>query len=216
MRLQDLVNKEKVMCDNIMSLGIIIGFFLFFIFFRLLTFMALIVYPLSAAFIMGISHTYRSFFKETTRKRKILKFLQGASYLIFSGFWLWIIFSNPSIPPSYIVYFISVPTIFIGIAAILKGAIIDVYTIRFRIINIIVGAITIIFASFALYTAYNNYLISLISVIMLLMLNGISRSALYLSEYGLSVGKLKNIKYVFFIMDNFIVLNIPEDTEEKI
>jgi len=48
----------------------------------------------------------------------------------------------------------------------------------------------------------------------LLILNGIFRAGLYLSEYGLSVWKLNNLRLVFYIMDNLQIIN-PEDFENN-
>jgi hypothetical protein len=122
---------------------------------------------------------------------------------------LLLIFSYPHITLSFIIYFLSFPVFFIGLAAILKGSIVEVYTPTYRKLNVLVGFLTIGFTFLALYYVEGYFVVSLISLLVLLTLNGILRSGLYLSEYGLSIRNLNNIRFVFYIMDNLQVIN-PE------
>lgn len=212
----DLINRDKLKCDNIMSITLLASFLVLFLFYRFILYMSLMVYPLCSAFIFGLYYIYRSLFKEKKTKIKILRFIQGAIYIVFSTFMLLLIFSYPHITLNYIVYFLAIPVIFIGAAAILKGSIVDVYSPTYRKFNIFIGVISIIITILDLYILDYYFIISLTSLIILLILNGISRSALYLSEYGLSLRNLKNMKYVFLIMDNLIVVDLQEENEEKI
>jgi len=216
MSVKDLMNKDKLRCDTIVSISLIIVMLFLFVFFRLLTIVALFVYPLCSTFIYGLYHIYKSLFKEKTTKTKIFRFIQGALYIAFSSFMLFLIFSSPTITLNYIVYFLAMPVIFIGMAAILKGSLVDVYSPTYRKYNIFIGVITIIITMLDLYILDFYFLLSLISLIILLILNGISRSGLYLSEYGLSLNNFKNIKYVFYIMDNLVVEDLHKENEEKI
>jgi hypothetical protein len=122
-----------------------------------------------------------------------------------------LIFSYPHITLSYAVYFLAIPVLFIGLAGILKGYIVDVYSSFYRRLNILIGFLTIIGSIISVYNAEVNILISLVLLLTLLGLNGLLRSGLYLSEYGLSLKNLKNIKLVFYIMDNLHVVNIEEE-----
>ena len=216
MDVKDLMNKDKLRCDTIISISLIIVTLFLFIFYRLLTFMALIVYPLCATFIFGIYYIYKSLFKEKTTKTKVYKFIRGALYIAFSTFMLFLMFSSSGIRLDYVVYFLAIPVIFIGMAAILKGLLVDVYSPTYRKYNVFIGVISIIVPILDLYILNFYFLLSLISLIILLILNGISRSSLYLSEFGLTLRNFKNIKYVFYIMDNLIVEHLPEENEEKI
>ncbi len=216
MNIQDLVNRDKLRCDNIISITLLISFLVLFLFFRFLLYLSLMVYPLFSCFLFGVYYVYRSFFKEEKTKNKVYRFIQGAIYVTFSTLMLLLIFSYPHITLNYIVYFLAIPVSFIGFAAILKGSTVDVYSPIYRKFNIFIGMITIIITILDLYILDYYFLLSLISLIILLILNGISRSALYLSEYGLSIRNLKNMKYVFFIMDNLVVLDLQEYGEEKI
>jgi hypothetical protein len=216
MNIQDLVNRDKLRCDNIISITLLLSFLVLFLFFRYLLYLSLMVYPLCSCFLFGLYHIYRSFFKEVKTKNKVYKFIQGATYLTFSTLMLLLIFSYPHITLNYIVYFLAIPVFFIGFAAILKGSTVDVYSLTYRKFNVFIGVITLIITFLDLYILDFYFLLSLISLIVLLILNGISRSALYLSEYGLSIRNLRNIKYVFFIMDNLIVIDLQEQRAEKI
>jgi len=216
MNIQDLVNRDKLRCDNIISITLLISFLVLFLFFRFLLYLSLMVYPLFSCFLFGVYYVYRSFFKEEKTKNKVYRFIQGAIYVTFSTLMLLLIFSYPHITLNYIVYFLAIPVSFIGFAAILKGSTVDVYSPIYRKFNIFIGMITIIITILDLYILDYYFLLSLMSLIILLILNGISRSALYLSEYGLSIRNLKNMKYVFFIMDNLVVLDLQEYGAEKI
>jgi hypothetical protein len=110
-----------------------------------------------------------------------------------------------------VVFFISLPVLLIGLAAILKGSIIRVYSPFYRKLNVLIGFATLIITLLAIYFVELNFVVSLASLIILLALNGLMRSGLYLSEFGLSLRHFNNIKYVFFIMDNLIILNLEED-----
>lgn len=216
MNIQDFVNKDKLRCDNIISISLIIFLFVLFIFLRYLIYLSLMVYPLCSAFIFGVYYIYRSLFKEKETKNKVGRFIQGAIYVTFSTSMLLLIFSYPQITVNYIVYFLAIPVIFIGFAAILKGSLVDVYSPTYRKFNIFIGFISIIITILDLYIIEFYFLLSLTSLIIILILNGISRSGLYLSEYGLSLRNIKNMKYVFFIMDNLVIMDLQEENEEKI
>ena len=214
MDISDLVNKEKLRCDNIISF-VLIGFILvLFVFFRLIVFVSLMVFPIFALFLNGIYYIYKGLVKkDKTLAIKILRVILGIGYLSFSTFILSIIFSYPHITSSYVIYFISIPAFLIGFAAILKGYIVNVYSSLYRKLNIFIGFLTWSITFLALFYAESFFIITFISLISLLTLNGILRSGLYLSEYGLSIRSLKNIRLVFYIMDNLTVGNLEEEAQ---
>lgn len=216
MEIRNLINKEKLICDNIITITLLLSFGVLFLFFRLIIFMSIVIYPICSLFIYGVYHLYRGIFKEKVPKKIIYKLIQGIAYLWFSCFILILIFSYPHVTMSYAVIFLSIPVIFIGLAAILKGLLVEVYSIRYRRINILIGLGTLIITLIVLYYIELNSLISLSTLFLLLILNGISRSGLYLSEYGLSLKNLKNLKYVFYIMDNLIIVNLQEEYRESL
>ena len=211
MDISDLVNKEKLRCDNITSITLIIGLLVLFVFFRLITFVSLMVYPIAALFLNGLYYVYKSLAKkDRTLATRVLRLILGIGYIAFSTFILLLIFSYPHITLSYAIFFLSIPAFFIGLAAILKGSIVQVYSPIYRKLNILIGFITLFITFLALYYAEAYFILSLISLLVLLTLNGILRSGLYLSEYGLSIRNLKNIRLVFYIMDNLQMVN-PEE-----
>ncbi len=214
MNIRDLVNKEKLRCDNIVSVTLIISVVVLLVFFRLIMYVSLMVYPLCSLFLYGIYYVYRGLAKkEKTLNISVRKFIRGMVYLAFSTFMLLLIFSYPHITLNYIIYFLSFPVFLIGLAAILKGSIVEVYTLTYRRLNVLIGFLTIGFTFLALYYVESYFILSLISLLGFLILNGILRSGLYLSEYGLSVRNLKNIRLVFFIMDNLQVVNLEEEVQ---
>ena len=204
-------NKEKLKCDNITSITLLIGLLVLFIFFRLITFVSLMVYPICALFLNGLYYVYKSLAKkDRTLATRVLRLILGLGYIAFSTFILLLIFSYPHITLNYVIFFLSIPTFFIGLAAILKGSIVQVYSPIYRKLNILIGFITLFIIFLALYYAEAYFILSLISLLVLLTLNGILRSGLYLSEYGLSIRNLKNIRLVLYIMDNLQRVNPDE------
>ncbi len=214
MNIRDLVNKKKLRCDDIISVTLVISVVVLLVFFRLIMFVSLMVYPICSLFLYGIYYVYRGLAKkDKTLTISVRKFIRGIVYLAFSTFMLLLIFSYPHITLSYIIYFLSFPVFLIGLAAILKGSIVEVYTLTYRRLNVLVGFLTISFTFLALYNVEGYFILSLTSLLVLLTLNGILRSGLYLSEYGLSIRNLNNIKLVFYIMDNLQMVNLEEEVQ---
>lgn len=212
MDINELVNKRKLRCDNIISVVLIIGIIFLFVYFRVFLIMSLLIYPLSSLFIYGLYYFYRLFTKKDRAIiMKVLKTILGIFYMLFSAFMFWLIFSYPQVTLSYVVFFISIPVLLIGLAAILKGSIVRVYSPFYRKLNVLIGFVTLIITFLAIYFVEISFVLSLASLLILLALNGILRSGLYLSEFGLSLRNFNNIKYVFFIMDNLVILNLEED-----
>ena len=211
---RDFFNKEKLRCDDLISITLILSFVFLFVFFRLFVFTSIYVFPFSSVFLYGIFYVYKGLFKkDRTLTIRVLKLILGIMYLLFSTIILVLIFSSPHITLGYVIFFLSIPAFFIGLAAILKGSIVQVYTPFYRKLNILIGFITLFITFLAIYYAEAYFILSLISLLVLLTLNGISRSGLYLSEYGLSIRNLKNIKFVFYIMDNLQMVNPEEDVQ---
>ncbi|MEJ2294305.1 MAG: hypothetical protein P8Y23_06000 [Candidatus Lokiarchaeota archaeon] len=206
------MNKRKLKCDNIISITLIITILFLFFFVRLMTFMALMIYPICCLFLQGVFYLSKIVRKKYKKpKTLVFRLILAIFYIGFSSLILWLFFSQEKVTLSYIVYFLSLPMFFIGFAAILKGGLVDVYSPFYRKANIIIGIITLIVTTLAILYVDFNLILSIISLIGLLAFNGILRSGLYLSEYGLSLRNLKNIKYVFYIMDNLVILNLEED-----
>lgn len=204
------MNKEKIMVDDIICVVMIALFGFLVIFFVLIAIMALAVYPISTLLLYGIYKTHKGIFnKELNATRKVVGLLLGIGYISFAILILSIIFSQPRIPVSFIIYFLAMPTFLIGLAGFLKGFIVKVYSPLFRILNMLIGASTIILTMISIVFAESGFIYFLFSLLIALVLNGILRSALYLSEFGLSLNRIRNFKLVFLIMNSIDMKN-PE------
>ncbi|MFX0175407.1 MAG: hypothetical protein ACFE85_04150 [Candidatus Hodarchaeota archaeon] len=196
-------NRVKIIVDDIMSILLIALLVILVLFFRLIALMALIVYPIFSLLIYGIIKLIDGLFKlDLDYIRKIFFSIIGIISILFSLFIINLLFYQSTVPSSYLIYFIAIPVTFIGIAAIMKGTLIKNYSFNSRITNIIVGIITLGFSSLAFMYAEEYFIFNMISLFATLFLNVIFRSALYLSEYKLSLRNFRNIKVFFNIINN--------------
>ncbi|MFW9936514.1 MAG: hypothetical protein ACFFD5_02620 [Candidatus Thorarchaeota archaeon] len=203
MRARNSRNRQKIIVDDIISILLLLMLVILVIINQLIALMALIVYPIFSLLIYGIIKLTEGLFKlDLDFIRKIIFSIIGVASILFSLFIINLLFYQSRLSPSYIIYFIAIPVTFIGIAAIMKGILIKNYNYNYRIINIIVGIITLGAASIAFMFAEEYYIFNMISLFTTIFLNAIFRSALYLSEYKLSLKNLKNFKVVFNILNN--------------
>jgi len=204
LRSKDSRNREKIIVDDIISILLLIMLVILVIFFQLIALMSLVVYPVFSLLIYGIIKLIEGLFKlDLDYIRKIFFIIIGIAAILFALFMINLLFYQSQIPSSYLIYFIAIPVTFIGIAAIMKGLMVKNYSYNYRIINIIVGIITLGSSSIAFLFAEEYFIFNMISLFTTLFLNAIFRSALYLSEYKLSLRDLRNIKVVFNILNNF-------------
>ena len=207
------MNKRKLLVNNIVGGTIIFVIFVQLMFFRLIAILSIVVYPMSVALPYGIYRIYKTIIdSERTLAAKVIIVIFRMAYIIFSMLFLYMIFSYPHISLSYIIYFLSIPTLLIGLAGFLKGLIIGVYSPIFRFLNTLVGLFTIFYASIAIVYADFNFTLHFIVVLGTLSVNGILRAALYLSEYGLSLNEIKSFKIVFYIMDTNLTIRSIEES----
>ena len=212
------MNKRKLIVNNIVGVALISVIFAQLMFFRLIAILSIVVYPMSVALPYGIYRVYKTINdRETALRAKIITVSFRIAYIIFSMLFLNMIFSYPHITLSYIIYFLAIPTLLIGLAGFLKGSMIGVYSPFFRFLNALVGLFTIFYAFIAIVLADFNFTLHFIVLLGTLSVNGILRAALYLSEYGLSLNEMKSFKIVFYIMDymeygtHLTIRNIEED-----
>ncbi|MHA1467918.1 MAG: hypothetical protein ACTSP6_07565 [Promethearchaeota archaeon] len=213
MNSQSFMNKRKLIVNNIVGVALISVIFAQLMFFRLIAILSIVVYPMSVALPYGIYRVYKTVNdRETALRAKIIKVIFQIAYVIFSMLFLNMIFSYPHITLSYIIYFLAIPTSLIGLAGFLKGSMIGVYSPSFRFLNVLIGLFTIFYTFIAIVFADFNFTLHLIVLLGTLTVNGILRAALYLSEYGLSLNKMKSFKIVLYIMDTHLTIrNIEED-----
>ena len=212
------MNKQKLKVETIVAVAIIVVIFTLLMFFRLIAIMSIVVYPMAVLFPYGFYKSYKTIFnRELKIISKVIIVIFQIGYAIFSLLFLNMLFSYPHITLSFIIYFLSIPIFLIGFAGFLKGMIVEAYSPFLRGFNMVIGIITVIETTIAIIFADVNFMFHFFALLVVLSLNGILRAALYLSEFGLSLKKMRNFKIVFIIMNNLIIQNpeIEETTEKE-
>lgn len=202
----ELINKKKIRADNYISGFIVISYLLFFMFFHLEGLLTIAVYPFVALAIDGILKIITG----VKRKRKhiqgfINKILLGIIFIMISLVWLNFILLQSYIPLQVIISIAAFPIMIAGFAGMVKGSIIEIYSIKYRILNIFVGLITLIICLLAFSYAINNFFFNVVLLSLTLLFNILSRAALYLSEYGLSIMHIANFKLFLYIISDYLV-----------
>ena len=201
-----LIYKYKIRSDNYVSILMVMGFVIYFLFFTLEAILSLIVYPLTSLFVSGVLRIIDGLNKKKNEGYiKINQILIGTIYILFSVSFLIFILSFPGVTFHLILALIAFPMIFFGFAGIIKGLIVDIYSSTQRVINIIIGFITLIICYTAFTSNENNFLFNVISLFIIIILNVLCRAALYLSEYGLSLRHLRNFKLFLYIISDYII-----------
>lgn len=196
-------NNRKTLVDNIVVGTFIVILLVMALSSLLFLIMSAVVYPMSCLFIYGLLKIFKALRdKELKGIIIILLLIFGVVSITFSSYILILVFSQPPIPLSSILYFFSLPLFLIGFAGLLKGLVVVVYSPLQRKTNIILGILTLSFILFAALTAEIFFIFNLFSLSGLLIANGLFRAALYLSEYGLVLDSVKNLKLALFIMDS--------------
>jgi len=209
------MNKQKLLVDDIISVILIIIIIFQVAFIQLIAIMSLAVYPLFCLILYGLSRAYKSIFdRKLNFIRSVLNLSLGIACIIIPSYILNLMFTRPNITARFIIYFLGMPIFLIGFAGLLKGLIVTVYSPLFRYLNILIGAITMYFTVIAIVFAETGFIFHLFTLLTTLTLNGLLRSALYLSEYGLSLKSFRNLKLVWFIMDNIpLQLDLLEENQ---
>jgi len=210
MSMIELINKDKIRADNYISIFLALGYLIFALIFRLEAIMSMIVYPFAALVAYGMMKIMNGVNKKNRGNHdNFVKVLFGIAAIIFSIFFLMFIITQPNVTARIVLNLITFPMCIVGMAAILKGIMIDIYSLKARIVNIIIGAITIQSCVFSFLSHHffpgNYFLFSTISLIILLVLNILGRAALYLSEFGLSLLSLHNFKLFFYIISDYLL-----------
>lgn len=206
----ELINKQKIRADDRISIILIVGYLIFALFLRLEAFISLIVYPFVSLIIYGILKIINTLNKRNKGKGdNTVKFMFGVVSIIFSIVFLMFILSFPNVTSQIILNLIAFPLLIVGLAAIVKCKMINIYSKKYRILNIIIGSITIIvclltFISPAIFTN-NSFLFYFTSLFVVLILNILGRAALYLSEFGLSLKHVRNFKLFLYIISDYLL-----------
>jgi len=201
----DLINKNKIKADDYISVTIVIIFVLFAVFFHLEVLVSIIVYPFVSLAVYGVLKIIEFFNKRNARERNPIKFSFGIVSLIVSILFLWFILIQPNVTPHVLIALISLPMIIVGFAGIIKGSIIDIYSKKHRLMTIIVGIITILITLLAFANLMNNLLFNIVALSLTFLFNILSRAALYLSEFGLSIVHIRNFKIFLYIISDYLI-----------
>ncbi|MFX1420463.1 MAG: hypothetical protein ACFE9N_16280 [Promethearchaeota archaeon] len=205
-----LINKDKIRADSY-TLGFTVVFFLIFLLiFQIEALFSIIAYPLVALLIQGVLKIISSLNKRNRgRGNNVNQFFIGIFYMIFS-LWLLVYFITfPNITSQRIINLIAFPMFIVGISGILKCIIIKVYSFKFRIINTIIGGITIELCIMVFFSPLifpeSFFLFHIIALSISLIANILGRAALYLSEFGLSLLSFRNFKIFFYIISDYLL-----------
>jgi len=211
--MMDLIHKDKIRADNHISVVIIVSLLCYVLFFRLEALMSVLVYPLVALFFYGIMKIINGSNKRNRGNDSNLnRILFGILSIIFAVLILMFILRQPNVTVQTIINLTAFPLMIVGMAGIIKGSVIKIYSIKYCIINIIIGIMTIVVSILAFLSPViipqDFILIHAISLSIALLVNILGRAALYLSEFGLSLLHIRNfILFFYIISDYFIFVN---------
>lgn len=210
-----LLNKAKVRADDIVIGTIIVSVVSLFFASIFILIVSSIVYPMIALFINGIIRLKRAFRDNYLESvKKLLNGLYGVFSIIVSILILGMIVIQPPITLSVLVILLGFPLQIVGFAGMAKGVMIDIYSLKYRIINILLGLITVVLSFYSIMNSDVNPPVQLIILSTLLLLTIISRFGMYLSEFGLSIIDPENFKVVFMIINGYYI-SLEEDTRYK-
>ena len=199
------IRDKKIKADDYISVLLIVSYLLFWILFRLAALISIVVYSLASLGIVGVLKIINALNKRNAAYGKGNKILLGIIAIILSSLLLNFILRQPNVTSHNLILLISYPLIIVGCAGIIKGLIIDVYLVKHRILNIIIGLATIIVCCIAFYSTVDSFLINIIMISLTLLINILSRAALYLSEFGLSLVYIRNFKLFLYIISDYLV-----------
>jgi len=212
---EDILFRQRMRADDIMFIIFAISLMIETWALTLITIMSIIIYPAFSVLIYGVLKVRYGFkLKESKKSSKILTILVGLGSIVFTCFIFWLFFSEPSIGIEIVIYLIAYPIILIGLAGIVKGFIVREYDFKIRLVNIVIGFITVSMAITSYIFSEKFYFLYLISLLFILLLNSLVRSAMYLSDFNLSIKNLHNFRYVFYIMSDYPKFIILQKIEE--
>jgi hypothetical protein len=206
----EFIHKDKIRADDYITDFLIFGYILFALFFTLEALMSLFVYSLIALFFHGILKIVIGTNKRNKGNPKNLnRVLLGIVSIAFSVTFLTYFVNLPEFTPQNLINLAAYPILIVGFASIVKGIIINIYSRKFRYINIIIGSITLIICMLSLisYRIFppSPFLFHIVSLSIALTANIISRAALYLSEFALSLLHKNNFKLFFYIISDYLI-----------
>ena len=214
------LNPQKIRADSLILLSIVGMIVILLVFFHRIFIMSLMVFPMSALFLNSTYKIgYGLFKRKSYGSERVKNIMYGLLGIPFSVFILYLLFSQPIITREYIIYFLGIVIIIIGLAGIFKGVLIDVYSVYWRIINIFVSIATIFITIWAYIFADALFFLIIIVLPVVLILNAIFRATMYLSEYHISLKHLKSkkiVKFLFEIISEIPIIEVDDEVSEYI
>ena len=202
----ELISKKKIRADDYIVIILAVTYLLFAVIFSLIALIGIIVYPFAALAIFGVLKIMDGLNKRNNNGfRNINKILFGFIYIILSLMFLYWFLTLPNITQYILISLVTFPIMIVGFAGIIKGLIIDIYTLKHRVLNMSIGFITIVICFVVFFSTMNNFIFYIIVLSLTVLINILSRAALYLSEYGLSLVHIKNFKLFFYIISDYIL-----------
>ncbi|MHA1931779.1 MAG: DUF308 domain-containing protein [Promethearchaeota archaeon] len=206
----ELIHKDKIRADDYISGFLVLSYIFFALFFRLEVIMSMLVYPFISLILYGISKIINGTNKRNRGNHKNLnRVLFGLLSIAFSVAFLNFFLTQPNVTFQNIITLAAYPILIVGFAGIIKGRYITAYSSKFRDINIVIGIITIVICTLALFSSRifppEFVVFHVFSLSITLVVNIVSRAALYLSEYNLSVLNLGNFKLFFYIISDYFI-----------
>jgi len=200
---ENIMDRQKRQADGINLVILIIGILIIPLFLKLTFIMSIIIYPMFSLLIYGILKIHKGFSKKLNElSLKVLNVLFGIGCILFGLWFLIFLFSFPNADLNQIINLLAFPVIIIGISGIVKGIIIKEYPYKYRALNIYIGMTTVIIAIIAFILTESGFIFHISSLTITILLNIISRAAMYLSQYKLSL-KLANLRYFFYIINDY-------------
>ena len=205
-----LVNKDKIRADSYILGFLVIFYLIFVLLFKIEAIFNIIVYPLVALASQGFLKIISSLNKRNRgRGDNFTQILLGIIYIFLSLWFLGYLISFPNITSKTLINLIAFPMVIVGIAGIIKSTIIKIYAMKYRIINSIIGGITIVISMMAFTSPVilpkSIFLFHIIAFLIVLILNVLGRATLYLSEFGLSLVSFRNFKVFFYIISDYLL-----------
>lgn len=205
MTLEDLIDKNKIRADNYITVILVTSYIIFILFFRMEAFLSIVVYPFAALTVSSILRIISAFNKRNIEEPKLNKILFGIIGIVFSILFLNLILVQPNVTTHIIISLISFPVMIVGFAGMVKGILVDKYSVKQRIISIIIGTSTVIICLLGFYSIISEFFINIIALSLVVLFNILSRAALYLSEYGLSLIHIRNFKLFLYIVSDYLI-----------
>lgn len=218
------MHNQKNRTDDINTILLIVSYLALIFALTLIAIMSVVVYSVFFLLIYGFLKIRDCYVhKDFSKAFKITSFITGIGSIVFVGFVYWLIFIVEFVGFDIIIQLIVYPVLLTGIFGLVKGIIISCYIPKFRIWNVSIAIVTIIYAIFAFIFSNVYFFLHFLILTLVVISNFIVRSAMYLSEYDLTIKNIKNFRLIFWIMSDypkFIIidkiseLNLREDDNE--